>query len=126
MTFDEIRIKAVRAAKSLQQLGYKPNDMFGFMARNWKDVAPIVFASFFNACPLNTLDPNFGKFELIHMLKTTKPCLMFCDVELYDLVAECLTELGMKSRIFTFGGQKGDSRTVESLFAKNGDDDEFL
>lgn len=126
MTFDEIRIKSIRAAKNLQQLGYKPNDMFGLMARNWKDTAPIVFASLFNACPLNTLDPNFGKVELIHMLKTTKPCLMFCDVELFDLVAECLTESGMKSHIFTFGGQEGDSKTVESLFAENGDDDDFL
>lgn len=126
MTFNEIRIKSIQAAQNLQQLGYQPNDIFSFMAKNSKDVAPIVFASLFNGCPLHTLDPSFGNVELIHQLKLTKPRLMFCDVRNYDLVAKCMNELGMKLPIFTFGGQKGDSKTVESLFEENGDEDQFV
>lgn len=126
MTFEEIRIKSIRAAKNLQQFGCKPNDIYGYMARNSKYVAPIMFASLFNGCPLHALDPLFGKVELIHMFKMTKPRLMFCDVENYDLVAKCTNELGMQTPIFTFGGQKGDSKSVESLFVVNGDDDQFV
>lgn len=126
MTFDEIRIKSIRAAKNLQQLEYQPDDVFSIMAGNSKDVAPIMFASLFNGCPLHALDPNFGSVELIHMLNMSKPCLMFCDVQNYDLVAKCMNELGMKSPIFTFGGQKGDSKSVESLFVENGDEDQFV
>lgn len=126
MTFDEIRIKSVRAAINLQRLGYRANSIFGFIARNSANVAPILFASIFNGCPLNTMDPNFGKLELIHMLKITKPNLMFCELNLYDLVAECLKELELKSSIFTFGGQKGDSKSIDSLFVSVENEDDFL
>lgn len=90
---------------NLRRLGYESNSIFGFIARNSANVAPIVFGSLFNGTPFNTMDPNFGKLELIHMLKITKPCLMFCDLDFYDLVAKCLKELELKSIIFTFGGQ---------------------
>lgn len=126
MTFNEIRIKAIRTAMNLQRLGYKPSSIFGFIARNSANVAPIVFGSLFNGCPLNTMDPNFGKVELIHMLKTTKPCLMFCDLINYELVAECLKEVGLNSSIFTFDGQKGDSKSVDNLFAAVDNENDFL
>lgn len=116
MTFNEIRIKAIRAATNLKRLGFKTKSIFEFMARNSANVAPIVFASLFSGYPLNTLDWNFGKVELIRMLKTTKPCLMFCDLNLYDLVAECLKEVELKPCIFTFDGERGDSKSIDSLF----------
>lgn len=96
------------------------------MANNTKYVAPVVFASLYLGCPLNTLDPSFGKNEVKHMLGTTLPSLMFCDVKLYDLVKECLHELGNEAKIFTFGGQKGHSVPVENLFVGNGDENEFV
>lgn len=126
MTFNDIRIKAIRAALNLKRLGYKTNNIFGFIARNSANVASIVFASLFNGCPLNTLDPNFGKIDLIDLLNITKPCLMFCDLNLYDLVAECLKELELKSCIFTFDGQTGDSKSVDSLFTEIGSENHFL
>lgn len=125
MTFDEIRIKAIRAANRLQKLGYQPGSVFALMTRNSKDVASIVFASLFVGCPVNTLDPHFNKIELLNMLKTTKPCLMFCDIDVYDLVEECRNELGLDTSIFTVGGQKGCAKNVESLFVESDDDDQF-
>lgn len=126
MTFDDIKIKAIRAAENVQRLGYKSNDVFAIMARNSKDVAPIVFGALFNGCAMNTLDPNFGAVELTHMLKTTKPVLIFCDLDVYDLVAKCLKETEMNSSVFTFGGQKSDSKSVDSLFTKTGTEDQFV
>lgn len=125
MTFNEIRIKAIRAAIHLHQLGYKANDIFGFMARNSTNVAPIVFASIFNGCPLSTLDPSYEKDKLVHMLGMSRPCLMFCDVSVYELVTECLKELQINSNIFTFDGQTGDSKSVDSLFGAVDDVDAF-
>ncbi|XP_055297521.1 luciferin 4-monooxygenase-like [Sitodiplosis mosellana] len=126
MTFDEIRIKTVRAAQNLQKRGYEPRQVFGLMAKNSHHVAPIVFASISIGCPVNTLDPSFGKTELIHMLKTTKPTLMFCDVESHDLLRECLTELGNDAKIFTFGGSKDEAESVENLFSETHNEDDFL
>lgn len=126
MTFNDIKIKAIRAAENLQRLGYKSNDVFAIMARNSKDVSPVVFATLFNGCAMNTLDPNFGAVELTHTLKTTKPCLIFCDLDVYDLVEKCLNETGMNSNVFTFDGQKSDSKSVNSLFTETGTENQFL
>lgn len=113
--------KTVRVAQNLQTMGYQPKQVFSFMAKNSEHLAPTVFASFCIGCPVNTMDTSFGKTETIHMLKITKPRLMFCDVEVYQMVAECLEELKNDAKIFTFGGQVGKSKAVESLFAETGE-----
>lgn len=89
-------------------------------------MAPIIFASLYLGCPVNTLDPSFGKNEMTHMLSNTKPCLIFCDTNVYDVVMESLNELGNSAEIITFGGQIGDSKPVEELFEENGDENAFL
>lgn len=126
MTYDELRIKIIRAAQNLQKRGYKSKEVFGVLARNSHELAPIIFASIAIGSPVNTLEPSFGKAELLHMLKTIKPSLMFCDVEIFDLVKECLLELGNNAKIFTFGGSKGGSEQIENLFEKTHDECNFL
>lgn len=96
------------------------------MASNSKDVAPIVFASFFNGCPLTTMSSEPNKPRTFHVLQTTKPKLLFCNVEFYDLIVKCMNELGLKVNIFTFGGQTGSSKSVECLFTETGLEDQFL
>lgn len=96
------------------------------MAKNSHHVAPILFGSISIGCPVNTLDPSFGKSELSHMLKTTKPVLMFCDIDNYELVTECLSELGNEAKIFTFGGSKDEAEPVEDLFAETHTEDTFM
>lgn len=88
----------------------------------------VVFASIAIGCPVNTLDPSFGKTQLMHMLKTTKPVLMFCDVDCYDLVKECRAELenDFQFEILTVGGSKDGSESIENLFSETGREDEFL
>lgn len=88
----------------------------------------MVFASIAIGCPINTLDPSFGKTQLMHMLKTIKPVLMFCDIECYDLVKECSKEVDndFQFEILTVGGSKDDSEPIESLFAETGREDEFM
>lgn len=75
---------------------------------------------------MNTLDPTFGKTEVLHMLATIKPSLLFCDVEIYDVVKSCLNELGNTAQVFTFGGSKGDSTQVEHLLLETNEEDDFV
>lgn len=89
----------------------------------------MVFASIAIGCPINSLDPSFTKSQLMHMLKMTKPKLIFCDVICYDLVKECLSEMEVDFQfdILSFGGSKDGSEPVENLFAETEhDDDHFL
>lgn len=53
---------------------------------------------------------------------------MFCDIECYDLVKECLAELrnDFQFEILTVGGSKDESESIENLFAETGREDEFL
>lgn len=99
--------------------------MFGIMSRNLAHLAPIVFASFCLGCPLNTLNTTIEKVDLIRELQVTEPSVIFCEVEMYDLVNECLIEIGKRVQIFTFEGIKGDSEPVENLFTETGVEEDF-
>lgn len=126
MTFDDIKIKTIRAAQNLQALGFVRDQVFGILARNSHDLAPIVFASIAIGCPVQTLDPSFGRTELVHILKLTEPVLMFCDIDCYELLNQCLIELGIAAKLYTIGGTKGRSELVESLFKVTHKEDQFM
>lgn len=126
MSFDEIKVKTIRAAQNLQNLGYKPKQVFGLIVKNSYHVAPIFFASIAIGCQLSTLDTSFGRTELIHILNMTKPVLLFCDVECVDLLDECLKEIEIQAKIFTFGGSKGNSEPIENLFKETHKETQFM
>lgn len=126
LTFDEIRVTTVRAAQNLQRRGFNTKQIIGLVANNSHHVTPIVFASMCLGCPLNAMDASFGKSELIHMLNTTRPLLIFCDIDAYEATADSLNELGVSATIFTFGGSKPGTETVENLFAETGEENVFM
>lgn len=126
MTFDEIRIKTIRAAQNLQNRGYKPKQTFVLLSRNEHNVAPIVFASIAIGCPLNCLDASFSKTELIHMLKTTTPAVVFCQPSCYELLVHCLEEISNPAKVFVFGEHHSGCETVENLFHETQKEHEFM
>lgn len=94
------------------------------MAANFPDLAPIVFAALCMGCPINA-QSSAWKPDLLRMLEITAPDVIFCEVEVYHKMVECLTELGNKAKIFTFNGTIGDSEAVQKLFEETGIEDEF-
>lgn len=130
MTFDEIRKKTIRAAQNLQNRGYKPKQTFVLLSRNDHRVAPIVFASLAIGCPLNCLDASFTKTELVHMLKTTVPTVVFCQPICYELLVECLKVVSNRAKVFVFGDSQSQSQSqcesVENLFLETHREQEFM
>lgn len=126
MSYDEIRLKTVRAAQNLQKRGYQSKQVIGLIAKNSQNVAPIVFASISVGCAVSTIDTSFGRAEILHMLNITKPILMFCDIEVVDLVQECLKQLRNDAKVFTFGGIGSGSEPIENLFAETQTENEFV
>lgn len=120
-----MRLKTIRAAQNLKHLGYKPGQVISFICKNTEDMFPIIFASFCIGCPVNILAPKFGKTEICHVLKKTKPALMFCSIEAYDLVSGCLGELNNHAKIYIFGGERRNSEQAETLFIETGVEAEF-
>lgn len=66
------------------------------------------------------------KSDIIQMFQITKSSFIFCQVEKYDLMKECLKELNNDAPIFTFDGTKDDSEAVESLFEPTGTENSFM
>lgn len=126
MTYDEIRIKTIRAAQNLRNRGYQSKEVYSFIVGNVDDLAPLLFATFCNGCSVNGLDPSFKKVELMYMLGIINPNVIFCDIEIYDRVNECLRELKISAKIYTFGGCKDNSEAVEVLFGETGNENFFV
>ncbi|KAG4069747.1 hypothetical protein HA402_003188 [Bradysia odoriphaga] len=126
MTYDDIRLKTIRAAQNLQKRGHKENGVYSFIVANTDNVAPILFATFCNGCAVNGLDPSFKKFELIHMLGMVKPDLVICDIDVYERASECLKELQNYAKIFTLGGCADGSEPVDVLFNETKIEDSFI
>lgn len=124
-TFNELLIKTIRASQNLQKFNYESKSVFGIIANNGPDLAPILFASFCLGCPVSPIDPTFKKPELKFIINITRPKVFFCDVKIYDLLEVCLNELNIDADIFTFNGKRGKSKPIESLFAETGTETEF-
>lgn len=126
MTFDEIRIRSVRAAQNLQARGYKPREFVTVMVKHPPNVVPIVFASIAIGCPISILDNDFDRALTIHKLKLIKPVLVFCDTEYYQSLNDCLLEVGCNTKVFTFGASVCGSEPVENLFKETQKEDQFM
>lgn len=100
--------------------------MFASIAKNSKNLAPIVFATLGIGCSINTLEPSFTKTELLHMLNIIQPSLLFCDVDTVKLINECLIELDNNAPIFVFGDCENDWENVENLFAETNIENDFV
>lgn len=114
----------IRAAQNLQKRGYNSKDVTAIVAGDVAHLAPIVFASISLIHPICVTNSSW-KPDTLRMFEMTKPNLIFCDVEDYDMVVECLDDLELKAKIFTFYKTIGDSEHVELLFAETGNEDEF-
>lgn len=76
---------------------------------------------------MNCLDPSFSKTELIHMLKTTTPTVVFCQPECIELLRECLEEVSKPAKIFAIGqNSQNQCESVENLFLETHREREFM
>lgn len=119
MTFSEIRRKTIQAAISLQGRGYEAGAVFSFMTRNSENLAPLVLAAFCIGCPMNGLDTSLGENEIKHLLNVVKPNVMFCDVDMHDILSKYMDELEIVAKIITIDGKVESSECADDLFVES-------
>lgn len=61
MTNDEIRMKSIRVAQNLQNLGFNKDHIFSFAASNNHHIASVVFGALAIGAGVSTLDPSYTK-----------------------------------------------------------------
>lgn len=122
-----MRLKTIRAAQNLQRRGFTSKIPIATVAGNVPDLAPIVYASLCLGWPIATMYTAMEKQSILRMFELTEPQIIFCEVEVYDLMVECLAEVGISNaNIFTFDGIKGDSIAVDDLFDSTGNERDFV
>lgn len=126
MTFDDIRIRTIRAAQNLQTRGFKPKQTFIILTGNSPNTAPITYAAFAIGCPIACINPCYGKSEIIRFMNITKPVAIFCDNSFYDTMIECLVEMKSEAKIFTFDGSHEGSEPIEHLLQETHKEDQFV
>ncbi|XP_058815928.1 uncharacterized protein LOC131679252 [Topomyia yanbarensis] len=121
MTCEEMRLRAIRGAQNLTSLGYKQGDMVAMACANSENVAPMVVALLTIGAPLNTLAPNYGLDDLVHMLGITQPKLVFCDVSNYETVKKAIN-LSVKQtpEIYVFESDSIDVKSADDLLKETG------
>lgn len=126
MTFREVRMKTIRAAQNLLKRGYKPRQVFGFMAQNSDNLLPIFLSAICLGCPVVPLNTSLTKDEIVRIFSKTKPTLLFCDAKSCAQMNEALRELNWNLEIFTLDEQIVNCESVESLLIETGEEDNFV
>lgn len=126
MSCEEMRTLCIRVAQHLTSRGFIPGDIVGIVAKNSTYLAPVVFGCFLAGLPVNTLDPQFEKDDIVHMFKQTKPQLIFCDADCLRNVQEALLELEESPKVFTLLEEVAGMNYVEEIFSETGTEEEFV
>lgn len=58
--------------------------------------------------------------EIVHMMKLTKPKLIFCEADNITTIIEALMQMGISVPIFTFDVTVKGARLVDELFIETG------
>lgn len=126
-TFEEMRLKTIRIAQNLQRRGFNSKCTIATVAGNVPHLAPVVFGNICLGFSVVSMYTAMEKHCVLRMFKITQPRIIFCEVKVYDLMVECLAEVGISNvKIFTFDGIKGDSEAVEDLLHATGEESDFV
>uniref|UniRef100_A0A182R0G8 AMP-dependent synthetase/ligase domain-containing protein n=1 Tax=Anopheles farauti TaxID=69004 RepID=A0A182R0G8_9DIPT len=126
-TCAEMRLRIVRVAIRLRQLGFKRGDFVSLACGNGEDVVPIFIGCWVIGLAVNPLAPVFAREDFAHMMKQTQSQLVFCDPANRAVVMEAVRDaIRAKDdvRVFVMGPAEGGARSVEELLQPvEGEDD---
>lgn len=126
ITAKEIRIKTIRAANNLQELGVRQGDVVAIATQIRNCIPPVFFACLAIGTPINTMDPDFQVEDYRSMMKQTKPKIILCESRNVDVIQKALQKLNHFARIFTVDRHIDGLHFVDELFTENGDDMNFV
>ncbi|KAG5680307.1 hypothetical protein PVAND_009822 [Polypedilum vanderplanki] len=101
LTCEEVKITSIRVAQNLKRLGIKADDVVGFICRNSSTIISLIYGCVLIGAPINPLHVSFDKEKIQQMFRQTKPVLVFCDHDLFELTKEALREIKSNAMIFT-------------------------
>ncbi|XP_073848619.1 uncharacterized protein [Musca autumnalis] len=129
VTCAELLHNAKVLARNLLKLDLKLGDVIGLYASNWSHTTTLMLASFLCGTPVNALYPGFDKENVALLYKITRPKLIFCDVENYQIAQEVNRELNLDALVFIMNdneGVKGLGHIKDLLLVKQSTEDQYF
>ncbi|XP_055309666.1 probable 4-coumarate--CoA ligase 1 [Sitodiplosis mosellana] len=118
-TFNELHTLTIRVAKRLRNVGLEKGEVVFFVTDNTSDIPALVFAALCLGCVITARRSSSSKLEHVRYLSIVWPKYVFCDLEYYAMMKDCLAELKIEAKFFTFDGQSEGSIAVDDLFKED-------
>jgi 4-coumarate--CoA ligase len=115
MMAGEIAKLGLRVAKNLTKEGFKQGDVIGLVVKNTTYVAPLVLACLLIGTPVSTLDPTFDDKEIANIFRQTRPKLVFCDHDNWDMVVDALNQCDSEAEILTIDEKMTGVRFITEM-----------
>uniref|UniRef100_A0A182Q0L1 AMP-dependent synthetase/ligase domain-containing protein n=1 Tax=Anopheles farauti TaxID=69004 RepID=A0A182Q0L1_9DIPT len=130
MTYAEFRTRLVRFAQNLTAIGVRQGDVVTLANANSENLAPLACALLTIGAPMNPLAPSFNEDDMANMLRTTKPKLVFCDDNNYEVVRNALgkvvTNKDQMPPLYVLESDREDVKHAEDLLKETGQEDQFI
>uniref|UniRef100_A0A1I8JUU2 AMP dependent ligase n=1 Tax=Anopheles funestus TaxID=62324 RepID=A0A1I8JUU2_ANOFN len=130
MTYAEFQTKLIRFAQNLTAIGVCKGDMVALANANSENFAPLACALLTIGVPFNPLAPSFNEDDMANMLQITKPKLVFCDADNYEVVRKALqrvvTNGDQLPSIYVFECSRSDVKHAEDLLKETGQENAFM
>ncbi|XP_059617882.1 uncharacterized protein LOC132262588 [Phlebotomus argentipes] len=123
VTDGELCDQMLAIAGNLRARGATRQQLIAVVAKNSHLIAPTVFAAFYLAIPVNTLDPNYSVDEIVHMFAQTRPSIVFCDHDNHATVQKAVIKMASGARIITFGPRIAGVDNIEDYVVQNNKED---
>lgn len=122
----DLKVSSIRVAQNLQKLGIEAEDVVGFNCKNSHNVNALVYGCVLIGAVVNPLHVSFTKDGIKQMFGQTKPKIVFCDLEVYKVTKEALTELENDAKIFVLLGKIEGVSAAKELLARTGIEGSFV
>ncbi|XP_037810846.1 luciferin 4-monooxygenase-like [Lucilia sericata] len=119
MKAEEFLDHVMALSKNLLKLGLKVGDVVGMYANNATHTATVMVAAYLCGTPVNALYPGFDKDSAELIYKVTRPKIIFCDVENYEIAAKVNQDLQLNAPIFIMNGEVKGVSSILSLVKPN-------
>lgn len=100
--------------------------MIWLFTNNSADITPLVYAALCLGCVIAAESTAHGCVEIHHTLNYLKPRVIFCDLEYYAMLKECVFDLKINADFFIVGDQTDDTLSIKYFFRQINIDTQFV
>lgn len=122
----DLRTSSIRVAKNLQKSGIEADDVVGFICKNSHNLNAIVYGCVLVGAIINPLHVSFTKSDIKQMFCETKPKIVVCDSEIYEVTKEALEELENDAKVFTLIERVSGAAFFDELFTPIDEGEDYI